>query len=269
MNKHFDLKEYKTTNFEKRLTGIQVDYNMPFLPLIHKTDSVRQKERDNPIAFDYFLSGEIKPVSCNVFGENLVYTFIGCASYRELVKPVCFVIKPEEELIQNIFIFDSGAYFDNRYKEVVDNKLDINLFRLPPDKEMIKKFISLYFGDNTFYYFGLAKELSSNTQSIEEFDYAVLKRIVSFNKVHFDTRCRTLENVLRTSIPLKKYLMAIILPQSIKENKVFETFCKKADYSFDILYYDDNDSNAEKKTHNQQVDYVLLHYFIEKGFILI
>lgn len=269
MNKYFDLKEYKMTNFERRVKGIQLDYDMPFLPLIHKTDSVKQKDRDNPTAFDYFLCGEIKPILCNVFGEKLVYTFIGRPSYRELIKPVCFVIKPEAELIQNIFIFDSGAYFDNRYKKVVDNELDINLFRLPPDKEMIKKFISLYFGDNTFYYFGLAKDIGIDTQSLEEFDYAVLKRIVSFNKVHFDTRCRTLENILRTSIPLKKYLMAIILPISIKENNVFDTFCKKADYCFDVLYYDDNDGDAENKINNQQVDNLLLHYYIEKGYISI
>lgn len=269
MKKTFVLKEYKKTNFEKSITDVKINSSMLSLPLIHKVDCVDQEGKDSFTAFDYFHSGSIEPIECNVFGENLVYTYIGRPSYRELQIPACFVIKPGAELIQNVFIFDSGAYYDNRYSKVVDNELDVNLFRIPANEEMIKKFITLYFGNNTYYYFGLAKskEQIDDMKSLEEFNFSMLKKIVEFNRVHFDTRCRTLENILRTAIPLEENLMAIILPKSLLKNNIFISFCEKCKNKFDIMFYEDENGSVEKKQCNRRTDQILLQYYLKKGYI--
>ena len=105
--------------------------------------------------------------------------------------------------------------------------------------------------------------------SVEEFDYLMLKKIVKFEKMHFDTRCRTLENILRTPISLKKYLMAVILPYSLSDNKTFHAFCENCDDSFDIMYYDDDHGRVDAVRCNRLIDRVLLKYYLEKGYISI
>ncbi len=269
--KTLTLKKYKKTSFEASITDVKPDPSLPLFPLLHKADSARQSGKEKPTALDYFRSGFIEPVPCDVFGENLVYTFIGRPSYRELSRPVCFVIRPAPELIQNVFLFDTGAYHENRYRKILDNELDINLFRIPADQDMIKRFITLNYGDNAYYYFSLAKDknLYRLMDSVEEFGYSMLERIVEFKKVFFDTRCRTLENILRTPISLEKYLMAVILPHSLSENQLFLSFCKKAGSSFEIMYYDDSPGSADSVSNNRQIDHILLKYYLEKGYISI
>lgn len=271
MEKTLILKTYEKTNFEKSLANVQTDFSMPLLPLIHKADCENREGQTNVNALDYFETGMIKPVPCNVFGEDLVYTFVGRPSYRELNLPTCFIIKPEDELIQNVFIFDSGAYYANYYSKVIDNKLDINLFRIPANGEMIKRFISFYFGDNTYYYFGLGKNTESQgiKNSVEEFDYLMLERVVYFSKANFDSRCRTLENILRTPISLDKYLMAIIIPYSISNNAIYQNFYKKFVNKIDIMYYDDNFGQMGYSLCNHQIDKILVKYYLEKGYISI
>ena len=269
MSKTIILKGYEKTNFEKSLAKVQTDFSMPLLPLIHKADCERREGQTNLIALDYFERGVIDPVPCNVFGEDLVYTFVGRPSYRELNLPACFIIKPEAELIQNIFIFDSGAYYANYYSKVIDNKLDVNLFRIPANAEMIRRFISLYYGDNTYYYFGLGKNTESQDikNSEEEFDYLMLERVVEFIKAEFDTRCRTLENILRTPISLEKYLMAVIVPNSMLNNKEFYSFQKNFGENIDIIFYEDDFGQMGSAQCNRQIDRALIKYYLEKGYI--
>ena len=269
LGKTIILKEDEQTNFEKSLAKVQTDFSMPLLPLIHKADCKEREGQTNITALDYFETGVIDPVPCDVFGEDLVYTFVGRPSFRELNIPACFIIKPVEELIQNIFVFDSGAYYANYYSKVVDNKLDINLFRIPANEEMIKKFITLYYGDNTYYYFGIGKNTESQEikNSVEEFDYLMLVRVVEFLKAEFDTRCRTLENILRTPISLEKYLMAVIVPNSMLKNKSFCSFQKTFGKNIDIIFYDDDFGQMGATKCNRQIDRALIKYYLEKGYI--
>ena len=269
MKKTLVLREYEKTNFEKSIARVQVDFSMPLLPLIHKADCKRREGQINITALDYFETGVIDPVPCDVFGENLVYTFVGRPSYRELNIPACFIIKPAVELLQNIFIFDSGAYYANYYSKVIDNELDVNLFRIPANEEMIKRFISLYYGDNTYYYFGIGKNTDSLEikNSVEEFDYLMLARVVEFLKAEFDTRCRTLENILRTPISLEEYLMAVIVPNSMLKNKSFYSFQKRFGESIEIIFYEDDFGQMGATQCNRQIDRALIKYYLEKGYI--
>lgn len=263
------LKPYEKTGFEESLESVPLDPHMPMLPLIHKADTVERPGRDDPTAEDYFASGAIMPAPCDVFGEDLVYTFVGRPAFRELQRPVCFILRPEPELLQNLFIFDTGAYFTDRYQKIVDNHLDINRFRIPADEDSIRRFITLHFGDNESYFWGASrkKQEIELMNSLEEFSYSMLLRVFKFRDLNFDTRCRTLENILRTAIPLDPYLQAVILPESQSENQTIQSFRERSSRDFEILCYDDERGQAPAKTCNTRIDSVLLKYYADKGYI--
>ena len=267
--KFFNLKPYKATPFEKTIEDVALKPDTPMLPLIHKADAVERPGRDDPTAMDYFDSLFILPLPCDVFGEDLIYTYVGRPAFCELPHPVCFILRPESELLQNLFVFDTGAYHLNRYKKIVDNVIDINHFRIPAKEYSIRRFITLHFGDNKSYFLGKTSKSHnvSIMNSLEEFDYLMLVNLIQFNGLHFDTRCRTLENILRTPISLKKHLMAVILPQSQSENKTFTTFCARTNTGFEIMYYDDEQGSAAAATCNSRLEMVLFQYYIEKGYV--
>lgn len=267
--KKLELKSYKKTGFEKRIEGVKFDPSMSMLPLIHKADTVARPGRTDPIAQDYFAGGAIPPVPCDVFGENLIYTYVGRPAFRELRCPICFILYPAAELLQNLFIFDTGAYYTNRYRKIVDNAIDVNHFRIPADADCIRRFITLHFGNNESYFFGRPEKLRkvSVQRSVEEFEYLVLENLIRFNGLRFDTRCRTLENILRTPISLEKYLQAVIMPESQSANGAFTAFCERTGGGFDIMYYNDDQGEATATTCNSRLEKVLYNYYVEKGYV--
>ena len=269
--KNLVLKPYERTRFDGVIEETSVDASMPLFPLIHKADSIRQPGKEGFVASDIFRSGRINPVPCDVFGEDLVYTFVGRPSYRELRFPVCFIIRPAPELLQNVFVFDTGAYYTNRYGKVVDNLLDINLFRISADPKSLRRFITYMFGNNENYYFSLPlhEDPSEIMNSEEEYAYLTLGKIMTFHKANFDTRCRTIENILRTPICLREYLQAIILPRSLEENDDFRLFCQKVENRPDILFYEDQQGELPQAQCHRLMDKVLLNYYLDKGYIVI
>ncbi len=66
------LREYQQTGFELQLSGVSLADSGPMLPLIHSADAVRNPDRNEPTAADYFACGQIMSVPCDVFDENLV-----------------------------------------------------------------------------------------------------------------------------------------------------------------------------------------------------
>ena len=81
-------------------------------------------------------------------------------------------------------------------------------------------------------------------------------------------RYSTLENILRTPIPLREYLMAVIIPESLADDISFRTFCENLGKDFDVMLYDDSgELNALKC--NRRLDKVLLQYYLDKGYISI
>ena len=266
---YLELEAYQETSFERTLKRTNLPLKEPMLPLIHKADSVKDPERNRLTAMDYLISGVIPVVPCKVFGEDLAYTYIGRPAYRELTEPVCFILKPEPELLQNIFLFDTGAYYGDRYRRIIDEGLDIDLFRIPADRESVIGFIECYYGTNENYLLSHSVNVNefSERESEEEFAYLLLEHIRSFNDLDFDERCRTLENILRTPISLQTYLQGVILPRSLRENEKVAPFCDKNSGIIDIMTYDDIAEYTTPVDRNNAVDEILFRYYQEKGYI--
>jgi len=232
-------------------------------PLIHSADTVRHPDSNNLTAEDILQSGKITPVHCNVFNEDLIYTYVGRAAYREVSRPCCFIIKPIPELLQNTFIFDTGAYYEKRYGMLLDGIQDVNLFRIPADADYIRKFIMRYFGDNKRYLYShpIRHNEFDNLSQLEEFSYIILKNLTAFDSVGFDDRCRTLENIVRKPIDLKTSLQGILFPQSVFESGKYEKWVGNMPVDLDIMTYDDSNDCQDSMVR------ILDRYYQKKGYI--
>ena len=91
-----------TDHFESAISSVRVPRDYPMFPLIHCADLTRREDSNVPTAGDILRLGRIDPVPCDVFSENLVYTYIGRPAYREFKRPVCFILKPLPALLQNL-----------------------------------------------------------------------------------------------------------------------------------------------------------------------
>lgn len=267
---NYTLNDYQPTDFETALKDVDDYKSVPMLPLIHKADglSVRSTVK---CADDFFQSGRIEPVMCDVFNEELIYTYIGRPAFNETMFPVCFVIEPAEELLENVFVFDTGAYASGRYDLLLENVLDINCFRLPADPDYIRKQIAFFFGSGIKYYISTnsdIKELlkSGGVHSEALFDYIILNCVRKFKALKFDTRCRTIENILKNPIDLKKYLKAIIVPSEKARTREFKAFIEGLEHPVDIIRYHTFDINAGSES-NLVVKKLLYKYYLDKGLL--
>lgn len=263
------LKEYSETNFEKVLREITSDDTIKLLPLIHNVDGIKVRDTVKN-ANDYFENYNIEPVMCDVFGENLVYTFVGRPAYNETFFPVCFIIEPAEELLTNIFVFDTGAYVGSRYEQLADNVEDINRFRVPATSEYIRKLISHFYKNNINYYLSASCNYTDITNIETMYDdfflYEILSGIRKFSTLKFDTRCRTIENIVRKPIDLKKYLKAIIVSSEQSRTSEFKNFISKLDRSVDVIKYYTFDLNAGSEC-NREIKELLFNYYFDKELI--
>lgn len=269
-HEEYILKEYRPTQFERALESVRIPPSFPMLPLIHCADGVRHSHRDIPTAEDILRSGRIEPVPCDVFSENLVYTYIGRPAYRELTRPFCFIIKPLPALLQNLFVFDTGAYHDERYRKLVDSFQDIHLFRIPAEEEAVKRFIVNYFGNNERYF--LSKALRSDAysleNSLEEYSYVLFGSLSSFGRLGFDDRCRTLENIIRCPIELEQALQGIILPVSWQRSGGHGAEAGKLLQSVDVRTYDDTGESASPAECQAAMNQALYAYYQEKEYFI-
>lgn len=262
----FTLREYRPTRFEMAAADVSVPRDYPMFPLIHCAD-LRRRTHGTMNAGDILRLGRIDPVMCNVFGEELVYTYIGRQAYREFPNPVCFILKPLPGLLQNLFVFDTGAYGDNRYRRLVDSFQDIHLFRIPADADSVRKFILKYFGSNKNYFFSRASghPLSDPMDSLEEFSYEAFRMLDSFRALGFDDRCRTLENIIRGPVALDVALQGVILPAGRRLPDDYPGWDGSVPPGVDVMKYDDRNGLASPEECHESLSRVLYAYYREKG----
>jgi len=90
----------------------------------------------------------------------------------------------------------------------------------------------------------------------------ILKNLTVFDSVGFDDRCRTLENIVREPIDLRKSLQGILFPQSIFESGKYKKWIGKISADLDIMTYDDSQGCQDSMVR------VLDQYYQKKGYII-
>ena len=262
------LREYQPTSFEQSLASVVAPSDHPMLPLIHCADITRRPGSNVHTAGEILCSGRIEPVLCDVFLEDLVYTYIGRPAYREFTRPVCFILKPLPKLLQNLFLFDTGAYRTERYGRLVDSFQDIHLFRIPATEDAVKRFILKYFGSNENYFFSreARRDEFELEGSLEEFSYRLFCRLNAFSRMNFDDRCRTLENIIRCPVDLNEALQAIVFPRSRCSASDFPGWSGVLPKDVDIMTYDDRNGTATPLECADELSRVLNTYYQKEGY---
>jgi hypothetical protein len=180
--------------------------------------------------------GKLSPTPCTKFiGENLLYLFYGRADYEpgsilnnhgminELPATIIFDYNKLTIPIKRLLPFDSGALWDGRYNKWVGElsknnkekeekvKEILDLFSLLPDKEMMCKFVEIFYKSNQNFYHGIMKP-EDDALSIHEgkvyFD-GVSPRISD----ETDRRCAAIEIQVENEIIIDANIVkAIIIP---------------------------------------------------------
>ena len=141
----------------------------------HLTDFLRTKGVPTPTAsldlklmhtangedfVDILLDKQIKVSKCGVFvGEDLAYFFLGRPAYKTKVVhdpsyyqlPAVFIFDNLDDYTPTrIFPFDSGAFQDGRFKEII-GKVDISSFNCGDVPNIIPTLIKTFFSDRDRY----------------------------------------------------------------------------------------------------------------------
>ncbi len=192
----------------------------PFLPLVHTTTAYKFA--------DIYPSDELRPTSCPVFNEPLLYFFYGRPAYRardtansdiEFNWPIIFVISHEAlPSIKRVFPFDTGAFDIGIYKEFFHKDSLIQDFQLPGRIESACAVVRAFYGNNREYFRG------QSTKNVEiplmEFEASGIQQLSRLAGVQIDPSTKRRDErssaiELQTSDPISllNNISAIILPQ--------------------------------------------------------
>lgn len=179
------------------------------LPFIHTATG--------KIAADILQAGELKPQACKVFGVDLSYLYYGRPDYKpnflpgqfanSMGKPVMFAINPTAISDCQVAPFDSGAYIDGRFEEVMGQmKPEKRSSEFSKKYELIngidtpRKYVQFLYGENIHYYDGRAKLPFDAEKCIEAKECYDLATIVSAKA--YDRRCTSIEIRTTETIPI-------------------------------------------------------------------
>lgn len=171
----------------------------------------------------------ISTTKCSIFNQDLLYFFYGKPNYRShkgdvnstntLWFPICILVKNaviNDKNIANIFPFDSGAFYQGRYKKFIDESSKLDEYRLPPDLCGVRKILN-YFFDSIFSYFdGNPKKID-----IEPFPLQIVDCYRLYNAegdVDFDDRAKTIEISITENMNLDGgNIELMICPDTLRE----------------------------------------------------
>lgn len=189
----------------------------PPLPLVHTTDAYR---------FSEALSEDIlEATPCRYFNhEPLLYLFYGRPSFRANDKqqpsslghylPVCIIIDDSYgSPPARVFPFDSGAFKDERYNNVMHHDMDILDFGLEPDRQSPARLVTLAFGSVVNYLSGKAlADREFDASQFEANSYMALIKGAPANDL--DSRGSSIEIQMRNGISIKDHAKAVVLPST-------------------------------------------------------
>ena len=206
----------------RNLIGSHLPAN-PKLPLVHTTDTYR--------FVDALSDGVLSASPCKVFNnEPLLYFFYGRPSYKQnndalptgLLHyfPVCLIIPPSNDITpKRVFPFDSGAFHNDLYSNVIHSKMKMEDFGLEPNLNSPAQLISAAFGTVENYLNGQA--LPSCNCDPSEFEMHSFHALVSSEQANdVDSRGSSVEIQLNSNIFIQGRVAAAILPASFVGGEV-------------------------------------------------
>lgn len=199
----------------------------PLLPLMHSTSC--------SVTEDVLRQDELSATKCPVFHEDLLYLFYGKPSYKvsskvnaslttSLFSPCCFIIDPNKVNVKRIFPFDTGAYSDDRYKNLIPHNIELEDFQLQPNIKSIPEFIKLFYTNNSNYLSGKCN--ISEDRLVNKVTISLGELLSASGVVAFDDRARTVEISSDSDIILSDAILAIIIPAPFRSNEYFKAFIK-------------------------------------------
>ena len=202
------------------------------LPLTHITDGYSFR--------DILENGELRPTTCEVFREKLLYLFYGRPVYRvwsdvkatsfPIFYPICILLKPEcLKMAKRVFPFDSGAFDANMYGDYMEmyGRFDLDSFLVNPIPHIPNQIplpgtpghvVSTFFGTNYNYYNNEIRNALKFGLYFEAESY--YEMIASKKEEKYDSRCSTIEIQTDATIHLSKdTVYAIFLPEQLSEDE--------------------------------------------------
>ncbi len=222
------------------LSGFELDGIVPQnarLPLVHGTSGKNGQSILN--------ARKITKRHCKVFDKELVYLFYGRPAYvpnlgaessaQSSFMPFFFVLDPEKVKTDIAYPFDSGAFVNGFYGEMIAEEFQVNDFKIPNDVDTLRMFVTRFFQSNENYY-------------VREFDaHPTVKRanliedcyrnlVCSNHQTSVDDRSATIELQTSDSIDIKPDNVVAVVLSSIYRGSRIEKIIRET-LDADTVYY--------------------------------
>jgi len=210
------------------------------MPLFHTTDAYRW--------WDIVLSSKIEKTYCRKLKKEVAFLFYGVPAYKldgednldkELEPntgnksnnflPVCFICDGlDERLIHRVFPFDSGAFIDNKFKGLVDYRMQLKDFELHKSWQSIADFVEYFYNNKIRYCEAKIADVDTGEAS-SSFWLTYHPRTVWYylnivkNRVlikGLDCRSETIEVSIDSELNLTTDIQACILPDIFLDNNI-------------------------------------------------
>ncbi|MCP4344940.1 MAG: metallophosphoesterase [Desulfobacterales bacterium] len=196
----------------------------PPLPPMYTTDGCGFK--------NVFRECELKPTSCPVFDEELLYLFYGRPYPGEIAisyapYPVCFLLKPDcIDAAKRIYPFDSRAFKSKRFDNFIYERFSLDDFLINPNQlkpipypDTPARIVSTFFGNNYNYYWSKNNKLVKFSSPFEMEAKFYSEIISNKYKSDFDDRRASIEIQIEQKIILSKdTVYAVVLPHGFMDD---------------------------------------------------
>lgn len=196
---------------------------------------------------DIIKEKKIKPRTCPFFNQDLIYFFYGRPAFRRDAAeasglhsraPVVIVLHPH--LIKRgarLFPFDTGAFATNRYAKWMHPNMTVENFELECEDAMPPKHVSAFFDTNQNY-LDLACKGVHIPHSGEYEVESIIKLLTDQSTPLADDRRLAMELSVSCDIVFDaSAIMALIIPDELKQVDWFNQFIKGPGYGIELIEY--------------------------------
>lgn len=239
----------------------------PQLPLIHCTKS--------ELFFQIAEMESLNATDCKYFKEKLNYLFYGRPAYRPYqdsqntslgaFRPVAIILNPDLKIpIRRVFPFDTGAFFEGRYREFIPKHSKIENYQVEPNLDYAARLVSLFFESNRNYYFSRSHPIR-DVAPTNLAAHSLSGMFQSSGLSDVDDRRSSIEFQVAETISLNKNsVMAVCMPAVYcEDDKLYNLIANE--WAADIVEYD---IYYDSPLHDlREVAARIKDYFHAKGFL--